>query len=166
MQDDFASLFAFNRWANAKMLDSCRKLSVEQYAAEPVPGWSSVRSTVHHIAIVTEGWLRGLAADPDESVPTEMELPTVDDAERLLERAYRRFDELLPSLTSERLATPVTYRRRGRTATLPPWALLRHVVNHTTYHRGQVASKLKRFGIQQAETDFVFWVFEQIPQQK
>src|SRR5712691_8803305 len=70
MQDDFASLFAFNRWANAKMLDSCRKLSVEQYAAEPVPGWSSVRSTVHHIAIVTEGWLRGLAADPDESVPT------------------------------------------------------------------------------------------------
>ncbi len=166
MQDDFASLFAFNRWANAKMLDACRNLTAEQYAAEPVPGWSSVRSTVHHIAIVTEGWLRGLAADPDERVPTEVELPTVDDAERLLERAYRRFDELRPTLTPERLATPVTYRRRGRTATLPPWALLRHVVNHTTYHRGQVASKLKRFGIQQPETDFVFWMFEQIPQQK
>ena len=25
MQDDFASLFAFNRWANAKMLDACRR---------------------------------------------------------------------------------------------------------------------------------------------
>ncbi len=48
---------------------------------------------------------------------------------------------------------------------MPPWAVLRHIVNHTTYHRGQVASKLKRLGIQQAETDFVFWVFEQIPQQ-
>ena len=42
--------------------------------------------------------------------------------------------------------------------------VLRHIVNHTTYHRGQVASKLNRFGIQQAETDFVYWVFEQIPQ--
>ncbi len=165
MKDDFPSLFAFNRWANGKMLDACRKLTPEQYAAEPVPGWASVRSTVVHIAIVTEGWLRGLMANPDESVATEAELPTVDDAERLLDRAYKILDELLPTLTPERLATPVTLRRRGRTATLPPWALLRHLVNHTTYHRGQVASKLKRFGVQQAETDFVYWVFEQTPQQ-
>jgi uncharacterized damage-inducible protein DinB len=165
MNDDFVSLFTFNRWANARMLDACRKLTPEQYAAEPVPGWTSVRATVWHIAVVTEGWLRGLANDPDESLPTEAELAMVDDAQRLLERAYRRFDELLPALTPDWLATPVTYSRRGRTATLPPWVVLRHIVNHTTYHRGQVASKLKRFGIQQAETDLVYWVFEQIPQQ-
>jgi uncharacterized damage-inducible protein DinB len=164
MHDDFVSLFAFNHWANARMLDACRKLTAEQYAAEPVAGWPSVRFTVWHIAVVTDGWLRGLANDPDESFPTEVELPTVDDAQRLLERAYRRFDELLPTLTPERLATPVLLRRRGRSATLPPWVVLRHIVNHTTYHRGQVASKLKRFGIQQAETDFVYWAFEQIPQ--
>ena len=166
MQDDFSSLFAFNRWANAKMLDACRKLTAEQYTAEPEPGWSSVRATVFHIALVTELWLRGLAGDPDDTIPTESETATVEDAERLLDRAYRRFDELLPTLTPERLATPITLRRGGRSATLPPWALLRHVVNHTTYHRGQVASKLKRFGIQQAETDLVYWVFEQVPQSK
>jgi uncharacterized damage-inducible protein DinB len=165
MKDDFVSLFAFNRWANARMLDACRKLTPLQYSAEPVPGWSSVRATVWHISVVTEGWLRGLENDPDESFPTEEELATVDDAQRLLDRAYRRFDELQPALTPERLSTPVTLRRRGRTATLPPWVVLRHIVNHTTYHRGQVASKLKRFGIQQAETDLVYWAFEQIPQQ-
>jgi uncharacterized damage-inducible protein DinB len=43
--------------------------------------------------------------------------------------------------------------------------VLRHVVNHSTYHRGQVASKLKRFGVEQPLTDFVFWVMEQAPQQ-
>jgi len=164
MNDSFISLFTFNRWANARMLEACRKLTPEQYAAEPVPGWTSVRATVWHIAVVTEGWLRGLANDPDESFPTEAELATVDDAQRLLERAYRRFDERLPAFTPAWLATPITYSRRGRTATLPPWVVLRHIVNHTTYHRGQVASKLKRFGIQQAETDIVYWGFEQIPQ--
>ena len=164
MNDDFAALFAYNCWANAKMLDACRKLTPEQYEAEPVSGWSSVRATVWHIAVVTEGWPRGLANDPDLSFPTEAELAAVDDAERLLARAYRRFDELLPALTPDRLSTPVTLSRRGRSATLPPWAVLRHIVNHTTYHRGQVASKLKRFGIQQAESDFVFWATEQIPQ--
>ena len=166
MNDDFVSLYAFNRWANARMLDACRKLTAAQYTAEPVSGWSSVRATVVHIAVVTERWVRGFVADPDASVLTEAEVATVDDAERLLERAYRRIDEFLPTLTPERLTTPMTFRMRTRTASLPPWAVLRHLVNHTTYHRGQVASKLKRFEVQMPETDFVFWVFEQTPQPK
>jgi uncharacterized damage-inducible protein DinB len=32
MTDDFVSLFAFNRWANDKMLETCRKLTLEQYS--------------------------------------------------------------------------------------------------------------------------------------
>jgi uncharacterized damage-inducible protein DinB len=166
MHDDFASLFAFNRWANDKMLDACRKLTPEQYAAEPVPGWSPIRSTVYHIAMATEGWLRRLAGNPDENFPTEAEVSTVDDAARMLDRAYKTFDSLLPTLTPDFLVTPWTFTRRGQSRVLLPWIVLRHVVNHTTYHRAQVASKLKRFGIQQAETDMVFWAIEQMPQPK
>jgi uncharacterized damage-inducible protein DinB len=164
MQDDYVSLYAFNRWANDKMLEACRKLTAEQYALEPVPGWSSVRSTVYHIAVVTDGWLRGLANDPDQSRPAEDAVPTVEDAARILDRAYRTLDALLPTLTPDLLTTPRTFSRRGWTIVMPPWVVLRHVVNHTTYHRGQVASKLKRFGIQQPETDLVYWAREQLPQ--
>ena len=165
MQDDVVALFAYDRWANTKVLDACRKLTAEQYVAEPVPGWSSVRSTIYHIALVTEIHLRTLAGDLDESIPTEADLATVDDAARLLERAYRRFEELRPTLTPERLNATLTVRGGGYTFTLPRWAMLRHIVNHSTYHRGQVASKLKRFGIEQPVTDFFFWVIEQIPQE-
>ena len=71
----------------------------------------------------------------------------------------------LPALPApEWLAAPRTMRRGSRSAILPPWVVLRHIVNHSTYHRGQVASKLKRLGIEQPATDFVFWAFEQIPQ--
>jgi len=165
MQDDFASLFAFDRWANTKMLDACRKLTAEQYVAEPAPGWSSVRSTVYHIALATEFNLRALAGDPDESVPAEADITTVDDAARLLERAYRRFEDLRPTLTPEWLNTLLTLHAIGRSFTLPRWAILRHIVNHSSYHRGQVASKLKRFGIEQQITDFFWWVIEQVPQE-
>jgi uncharacterized damage-inducible protein DinB len=163
MQDDFSSLFAFNRWANSKMLEACRKLTPEQYAAEPAPGWPPVRSTVYHLAVVTDVWLRTLAGDPDASVPTEAEVSLVDDAERILERAYATLDSLLPQLGKEDLAIPRRFSRREWTVVAPPWVVLRHVVNHTTYHRGQVASKLKCFGVQQPETDLVFWGVEQIP---
>ena len=163
MQDDVVALFAYDRWANRKVLDACRHLTAEQYVAEPAPAWSSVRSTIYHIAVVTEFHLRTLAGDPDDRMPTEADLATVDDAARLLERAYRRFEELRPTLTPERLNTVQTLRRRTYTATLPPWAMLRHIVNHSTYHRGQIAAKLKRFGIEQPATDFFFWVIELIP---
>lgn len=164
MNDDFVSLFDFNRWADRRVLEACRKLSPEQYVAEPVPGWSSVRSTIVHIAVVTDGWLHGLESESDQDVLTESELPTVDDAERLLDRANRVFDGLVPKLTPEWLATPRTMRRRNRTAILPPWAVLRHIVNHSTYHRGQVAAKLKRLGVEQPATDLAFWAIEKIPQ--
>jgi uncharacterized damage-inducible protein DinB len=172
MQDDVVALFAFDRWANAKVLGACRPpgLTAEQYAAEPVPGWSSVRSTVSHIAWVTDLHVRTLAeraGDPDDGVTTEADLATVDDAARLLERAYRGFEELRSRLTPEWLSTMLTLRghdpRIGDFAfTLPRWAMLRHIVHHSTYHRGQVASKLKRFGIEQPNTDFFFWAIEQV----
>ena len=165
MQDDVVALFAYDRWANRKVLDACRQLTAEQYVAEPVPGWSSVRSTVYHIALATEWNLRTLAGDPDDRLPAEADLATVDDAAGLMERAHRRFEELLPTLTPERLNTVLTLRAVGRAFTLPRWAMLRHIVNHSSYHRGQVASKLKRFGIEPPNTDFFFWVIEQVPQE-
>lgn len=163
MQDDVVALFAYDRWANRKVLDACRNLTAQQYVAEPVPGWSSVRSTVSHIALATEFNLRTLAGDPEDGVPTEADQTTVDDAARLLERAYRRFEELRPTLTPERLDTVLSLHAVGRT--LPRWALLRHIVHHSSYHRGQIASKLKRFGIEPPNTDFFFWVIELIPQE-
>lgn len=166
MQDDVVALFAYDRWANHKMLDACSRLTAGQYIAEPAPGWSSVRSTVYHIAWVTEFHLRTLSGQPGDSLPTEADLPTVDDSARLLEHAYRRFDKLQPTLTPEWLDTLFTVRWPGGSATLSRWAMLRHIVNHSTYHRGQVASKLKRFGIDQPTTDFFFWAIEQFPQEK
>jgi uncharacterized damage-inducible protein DinB len=165
MNDDFASLYAYNRWADRRVLEACRKLTPEQYAAEPAPGWSSVRSSIVHISIVTEVWLRGVAGEVVETVPTEADLSSVDDAERLLDRADQIFTDVVPTLTPEQLATPRTFRGRSRVAVLPPWVVLRHLVNHSTYHRGQVAAKLKRLGVEPPGTDLVLWAFEQIPQQ-
>jgi uncharacterized damage-inducible protein DinB len=160
MHDDYPSLYAFNRWANDKMLEACRQLTPQQYEAEPAPGMKSIRATVYHIAVVTEGWLRALAEDPDQSRPSEAEVQTPDDAARILDRAYAIVDRLLPALTPAFLSTPRSFQRRVKTFIVPPWLVLRHIVNHTTYHRGQVASKLKCFGIQQAETDLVYWAKE------
>ncbi len=157
MNDDFASLFAYTKWANDLMLEYCRKLTQEQYTAEPVPGWSSIQSTVAHIAVATEGWMRGVAGLPTDSFPSQDAFQTVDSAAAHLQKAYGDFERALPGFTAEWLATPRTFKGRTRTVVVPPWVVLRHVANHGTYHRGQVASKLKRFGIDPPLTDLIYW---------
>lgn len=162
MNDDVFSLYAYNRWANGHVLEACKKLTPEQFAAEPAPGWSSVRSTLVHIAVVTDGWLRGLTGENVTTAPLEADLPTVLDSERLLEQAYATFARLTPTCTAEWLAAPFNLRGRGRSMMMPPWVILRHIANHATYHRGQIASKLKRFGIEQPATDLIYWAMERM----
>src|SRR5262245_17782485 len=136
MNDDFVCLFAYNRWADRRVLDACRKLSPEQYAAEPVPGWSSVRASVVHITSATQNWIRRIAGEVVSTALTEADRPTLEEAERRLDQAYQTLDGLWPALTPQRLATPRTFQVRGQSWVLPPWVVLRHVINHATYHRG------------------------------
>ena len=162
MTDDLATLFAYNRWAEARMLDACRLVPPERYGEELAPGWASLRSSVAHIVGATNLWARRFLGQPADAFVPESELATPDDAARLSATALGALDRLLAERTPEQLAAPFTYRNlRGQVATVPLWLVLRHVVNHASYHRGQVASKLKRLGVEPPVTDLVYYAIEQ-----
>ena len=165
MTDDLATLFAYNRWADARMLDACRQVPPERYGEELAPGWASLRSSVAHIAGATDLWVRRFLGQPADAFVPESELATPAAAARLSAAALGTLDRMALELTPEQLAAPFTYRNlRGQVATVPLWAALRHVVNHATYHRGQVASKLRRLGVEPPVTDLVYFAIEQTPQ--
>ncbi len=165
MTDDLASILAYNRWADVKLLGACRAVPPDRYGAEVAPGWASLRSTIAHIAAGTDLWTRRFLGEPTGGFVPEAELATPDDAARLLASAHDNLDRFVAGSTPERLSSPFTYRNiQGKVLTLPLWAALRHVVNHETYHRGQAASKLRRLGFEPPITDLSLWAFERTPQ--
>jgi len=162
MTDDLASLIAYDRWAEARMLDACRLVPPERYGQEPAPGWSSVRASAAHIAAATEIWLRRFLGQPADSFIPESELATPDAVASLSTANHDALDRLIAGLSADQLAAPFTYKNiKGQVYILPLWAALRHVINHATYHRGQVASKLKLLGVEPPATDFSLWAIEQ-----
>ena len=156
--DDLPTLFAYNRWADSTLLDVVRRLSVEDYTREPAPGWSSVRATVVHAADALNIWASRLAGQAPAARRAEADAPTFADAERLLKAGHDAFDRILAATTADQFAASWSYRDfQGVTHQLPLWAVFRHVVNHATYHRGQVASKLKRLGVEPPSSDLIVW---------
>lgn len=66
-------------------------------------------------------------------------------------------EAFLASLTEEQLAADATFKVAGETVTRPLWQPVHHMVNHSTYHRGQVASLLLQLGYQPQKTDLILF---------
>lgn len=161
MNDDLLALYAYNRWANARTLESLRALPPEDYTRELGGGWPSPRATCVHLAAATNAWAERLADREATSLPKEAEVPTLADAAALLAEAERKLDAFLSTLTPERLAGTFTWKNlKKEEKSAPLWAVLRHVVNHGTYHRGQIASMVRRLGSKPLATDMVLWGIE------
>jgi uncharacterized damage-inducible protein DinB len=46
-------------------------------------------------------------------------------------------------------------RQKGQTWTYTLWRMMLHLLNHQSYHRGQIATLLRQLGIQPPEVDFL-----------
>lgn len=64
--------------------------------------------------------------------------------------------EYLARLTEHGLVVSITYVNvRGETWTYPLWQTLFHVVNHQTYHRGQVTTILRQLDLSAVPIDYL-----------
>ncbi len=64
--------------------------------------------------------------------------------------------QFLKHLTDEQLEAPIVYRTlNGQEYRNKLADLVRHLVNHSTYHRGQVATQLRQLGTAPPSTDFI-----------
>ncbi len=159
--DDFASLYTFNAWANARVVEALRGIPGHDYEKEQGGGWPSLRATFVHIAGATDAWAERFSGRDATRLATIAELPRLDDAVRLLVAAQEKHARLLPTYDAARLAAPFAWKNlQGEEKTAPFWVVVRHVVNHQTYHRGQISSMLRRLGHAPKATDMVVWGIE------
>lgn len=161
-KDDLESLYAFNSWANARVLETLRALPEADYVKEQGGGWPSVRATFVHLAGATDAWAERFAFRDATRLATPDELPALEDAARVLLAAEEKHRRQLATYTPARLAGPFTWKNlKGELRTANFGVVVRHVVNHQTYHRGQIASMVRRLGGAPKSTDMVVWGIEQ-----
>jgi uncharacterized damage-inducible protein DinB len=161
MKDDIFSLYAYNRWADGRITTALRTLSAGDYTRELGGGWASPKATFVHLAGATYAWSERFVGRDAATLPTESDLPLLENAVAILEAAHTKLEVLLTTFTPQRMESEFTWKNlAGKERTAPFWAVLRHVVNHGTYHRGQISSMVRRLGGKPLATDMVLWGIE------
>jgi uncharacterized damage-inducible protein DinB len=161
MQDTLASMFEFNRWADERLLTACGQLSDEQYTREIGGSFASIRATVAHHAGALWGWASRFEGRALMALPTAAEVPDVATALRLIAEAHGTLVREATRSAEEQHQIFTFRRMNGQIVSLPRWAALRHVVNHGTYHRGQIANMMRQVGAAPPSTDVLLWAIEQ-----
>jgi uncharacterized damage-inducible protein DinB len=161
MQDTLASMFEYNRWADERLLTACGQLTDEQYARELGGSFPSIRATVAHHAGALWAWGGRFEGREVKALPSVTEVPDIATALRLIREGHEALVRAASRPAGE-VDAIFTFRRfTGQIVSLPRWAALRHVVNHGTYHRGQIANMMRQVGAAPPSTDVLFWAMEQ-----
>jgi len=153
-RQDILTLFDYNAWANERMLGAAERVAPEQFVRDLGNSFPSVRDTLVHILGAEWIWLRRWHGEsPTMGLPAG-DFPTVASLRDRFSAVEGERRAFLDTVSEERLARPFTYRdMAGNQHTLPLVHSLAHVVNHGTYHRGQVTTLLRQLGATPVSTD-------------
>jgi uncharacterized damage-inducible protein DinB len=154
MLDEIRQLYTFHHWANGLMLDAVTALSDEQRRRTVVSSFPSLQKTLAHMIGADWVWLMRWQGTSPQALPADWgELP-FEQFRGVWSDVERKQTTFLTELTEERLHSVVRYVNfAGADLQSVLWKNMRHVVNHATYHRGQVTTLIRQLGGTPASTD-------------
>jgi len=155
-------LFRYNRWANERLLDAAAALTDEEFDRDLKSSFPSVRATLSHIAGAEWVWLNRWKGLSPTGFPTDRSDATLNDLRSFYDDNWTEQQQFLAALDDEGLERIIEYRNiKGTAFSSPLLPLLRHMINHSTYHRGQLVTMIRQLGYPVPNTDLVAWYREQ-----
>ena len=153
---DFNHLFRFNNWANARTRQAMESLPEEKLYVDMKNSFGSIHGTVVHIVGAEDIWLQRLnGADRGHFMKPE-EYPTYASVAKKWNELEQAFSAYLKGLTDEILARDLVFHNlRGEQVSQKVWMSLQHLVNHSTYHRGQITTLVRQAGGTPIGTDLI-----------
>jgi uncharacterized damage-inducible protein DinB len=153
---DLETLIDYNYWARDRVLGSVSPLTPAQYTQTIESSFRSVRETLLHTYSGEWVWYSRWEGDsptahlPFAGYPDQASLVA---GWRALESRIRAF---IDGLDDTSIQDVLPYKlMNGQPAQAPIWQMVQHLVNHGSYHRGQVATMLRQLGATPVSTDLI-----------
>lgn len=153
--EDLLDLIAYQRWATERTLMVAAKLTPEQFTSPIVSSFAGVRDTLVHSFGADRAWLGRLSGESlDRANPADF--PSAES----LRGAWLGVLDAWPRVSG--IGDPgamIAYTSfTGEAFTSSLEDIVRHAVNHGTYHRGQVTTMLRQLNAETINTDLITYL--------
>ncbi|MAG96179.1 MAG: damage-inducible protein DinB [Rhodospirillaceae bacterium] len=154
----FGRLAAYNTWANLRLYAACDELSESAYLQSRAAFFGGIHGTLNHILVGDRIWFARF--EGRQPAVTALDQQLYGDlaglrVARVAEDA--RIEAFVRHLGEDDFDQQVAYQNlAGESYEQPLGALLGHVFNHQTHHRGQVHAMMTAAGQTLPDTDLPF----------
>jgi uncharacterized damage-inducible protein DinB len=156
---DFGYLYDYNRWANGRVIDAVSKLSDEQFVQDLQSSHRSVRDTLTHILAAEWIWLERWKGVSPKALLNPADFQSLESLKDRWAEVDRDYQEFIKGVTADSLGGVIAYKNtKGEEWSYPLWQMFQHVMNHSTYHRGQVVTMLRQLGAEVNAVDLLIYM--------
>jgi uncharacterized damage-inducible protein DinB len=144
---DLRTLLEYHYWARDRLLDALEALDSEQFTRDLGSSFKSIRDTVAHTYAAEWAWhSRWQGHSPTALLPAD-QFPDVASIRAAWSAHEAKVRAFLDELGDSGITRVFDYKLlSGQPGSTPFWQMLQHVVNHASYHRGQVTTMLRQIG--------------------
>lgn len=156
--NEFLELFRYNAWAMRILYDAVAPARVpeEEYFRDLKSSFGGIHGTLQHIVWAEHLWLNRWLLKPNPVVYQGKDLAMLDEVRARWEEVEAERNAFLAGITDDRLdETRVVKPSAGGEFVHTFRQMFRHLVNHSSYHRGQVVTFLRQLGHGASNTDLI-----------
>ncbi|MGM7723033.1 DinB family protein [Metabacillus sp. Hm71] len=164
MKQQTIELYDYHDWANQKVFEHLKELPRSIYQKKIQSVFSSISEVLVHIYLTDITWLGVMSnksyheiAENKNQVLKKVNGKSLEEMEIVYGELSLEMKEFFKHYDYDQRIYP-EHPTYGRLET-NIFELVQHVVNHGTYHRGNITAMLRQLGFQGIGTDYVFYLY-------
>ncbi len=143
----------FNAWANGKIVEILTKVDENFFDAEVKSSFPSIRKTLHHMWDAEQIWLTRLKGGEATTWPSATFKGGKDELLNGFLADTKNLTAFIADKDRAYLDSKITYKNtKGIEFSNVIEEILFHVVNHGSFHRGQIITMLRELGFKDFPT--------------
>lgn len=148
MKKYFLDLFEYNNWANDKLILKLVDVNDDIKIHEAL-------KILSHIISAQDTWLERVKGKQSYNIFLWDEY-SIQEIEVLSLKSYKNWNKFISKLNEAEFDLLCNYKNsKGIQSAKTYMDILQHVVNHSSYHRGQINLHFRTIGIEPVNIDFI-----------
>ncbi|WP_149096265.1 DinB family protein [Paenibacillus terrae] len=165
MTDFSLQFYDFNVWANEQIFKRLKELPKDAYRQEVQSVFSSLSNVLAHVYLSDLGWIEvfsGKSMNHALTLAEQLKEQTESKGLEEMETMFLELSERFKSFLNQKgnidkplvIENPSADLMKTRVSEIVP-----HIVNHGTYHRGNISAMLRQMGYASVSTDYGLFLY-------